>query len=138
MPLSLTVRECMSKSLVTFREDTTIRQAMDKMLEYKISGAPVVDSNQNVLGMFSESDALRAILKMVYHEDDGVQLVKEFMRSPVDTVHEDTGLVDVASIFIRDGRRRLPVVNDNGLLVGQVSRRDILQQVKNFEERPRS
>lgn len=135
MLLSIVVRECMVTSIVTFRKETPIYEALEKILEYKISGAPVIDENQQMLGMFSESDALRAILKMVYHEEEVAYSVGDFMAHPVDTVHEDTGLVDVASMFIKDGRRRLPVVNDEGVLVGQVSRSDILRTVKEFHGR---
>ena len=70
MLLKIVVRECMVTSLVTFRKETPIYEALDKILEYKISGAPVIDENQHMVGMFSESDALRAILKMVYHEEE--------------------------------------------------------------------
>lgn len=129
----ITVRKCMVTTLVTFKKDTPIYEALDKILEYKFSGAPVVNEKQELLGMFSESDALRAILKLVYHEEEAEYSVGDFMSGPVDTVHEDTGLVDVATKFIRDGRRRLPVLNDEGVLVGQVSRRDILQAVRDFQ-----
>lgn len=129
----LTVRDCMVTTIVTFREETPIYEALDKILEYKFSGAPVVNEKKEILGMFSECDALRAILKLVYHEEQIEYQVKDFMTAPVDCVHEDTGLVDVASKFIKDGRRRLPVINDEDIVIGQLSRRDVLQAVRDFQ-----
>lgn len=133
MLLSIVVRQCMQTSVVSFRPETPVYEALDKILEYKISGGPVINDQKEILGMFSESDALRAILKMAYHEEEMSYAVGDFMCSPVDTVHENTGLVDVASLFIKDGRRRLPVVNEDNILVGQVSRRDILRAVREFQ-----
>lgn len=129
---SITVKSCMATSVVTFKPSDTVYDALDQILEYKFSGAPVVNEKNELLGMFSESDCLRAILKMTYHEEEAELLVSDFMAKTIDSIHEETGLVDVASKFIKDGRRRLPVVNDEGLLVGQVSRRDILRAVRNY------
>jgi len=125
----------MVTNLVTFKVNDSVYDALQHMLEYKFSGAPVVNANKQLVGMFSESDCLKAILKMTYHEEEVNLLVGDFMCTRVDTVHESTGLVDVANLFIREGRRRLPVVNDEGQLVGQLSRRDVLKAVQVFHTR---
>ena len=134
MVLKLAVSECMRTSLVTFKPETPIYEAMDKFIEYGISGGPVLNEKKEVLGVFSESDALKAILKMAYHEEEVAFVVKDFMTREVDVIHEDYNLVDVASKFIYMGRRRFPVINDDRILVGQVSRRDILEKVRGFQQ----
>ncbi len=133
MVLKISVKECMRTSLVTFKLDTPVYEAIDKFIEYKISGGPVINEHNEVLGIFSESDALKAILKMAYHEEEVSFVVGDFMTQEVDTVHENDGLVDIASKFIQMGRRRFPVINDDRVLVGQVSRRDILEVVQNYQ-----
>tara|TARA_Y100001956_G_C4102162_1_gene178179 strand:- start:217 stop:675 length:459 start_codon:yes stop_codon:yes gene_type:complete len=134
MVLKLAVSECMRTSLVTFKPDTPILEAMDKFIEYGISGGPVLNDKKEVIGVISESDALKAVLKMAYHEQEMAYVVKDFMTRDVDVIHEDDNLIDVASKFIYMGRRRFPVINDDQVLVGQVSRRDILEKVRAFRQ----
>ena len=48
------------------------------------------------------------------------------MSTDLITVHEDTHLMQIADIFLHHSIRRLPVVSTSGVLVGQISRRDLL------------
>lgn len=57
--------------------------------------------------------------------------VGDFMTTNVDTVTANTDIIAVAEQFIHRGRRRIPVVED-GKLIGQVSRKDILRAVNDF------
>ena len=50
------------------------------------------------------------------------------------TVESDTDIYSASEIFVRDGRRRLPVL-ENGRLVGQISRRDVLRAIRDWEDR---
>jgi len=59
----LKIREIMTPDPVTIREDATIREAAQKMIDYKISGLPVVDKDGNLVGMITESDIFRLVVK---------------------------------------------------------------------------
>ena len=59
---SIKVRDYMTHHLLTFRSDTDLFLAIDRLLEHRISGAPVVYSQGHLIGMISDSDCLRGIL----------------------------------------------------------------------------
>jgi len=119
------VKDYMSASLVTLSPTTAILEAARRLVEKRISGAPVVDQQGNLVGLLSEKDCMRIALQAGYHSE-AAGTVAEYMNSVVKTVDADTNIVDVAMMFIEDDYRRYPVIKD-GRLVGQISRRDVLR-----------
>lgn len=130
---SVKVEDYMATGLVSFRPETDLFEAINDLLNYKISGAPVTTESGDLVGIISEVDCLKAILTLTYHEEEFGGQVKDCMTTGVETVGYDEDIVDVAKIFIEQGRRRLPVVKD-GKLVGQISRSDILRAVEVFAQ----
>ncbi|SDT95168.1 CBS domain-containing protein [Halopseudomonas salegens] len=129
---SVKVRDYMTIDLVTFKADMDLFRAIDVLLAHRISGAPVVDDEGHLLGLLSESDCLRGILSGSYHEEAG-GTVASVMTVVVENIDADADIIKAAEHFIHKGRRRLPVM-DEGLLVGQISRRDVLRAVKAYNE----
>jgi CBS domain-containing protein len=115
-------RDVMTKSLVTLGPNTTAQNAIEELLKHKISGAPVVDLDGELVGIVSEYQ----LLAVIYDEEFKNQPIKELMTNEVLTVEEDTLLTEIANLFIVHRIRRLPVLRD-GELVGQISRRDIIR-----------
>ena len=128
---SVKVSDYMTSNPTTFQEDTDLFDAIRMFSEHPFSGAPVVDKNGKLIGIMSEVDCLRGILDKTYHEEEVGGTVGEFMTRSVDTIDANTDIIAVAEQFISRGRRRIPVVDD-GVLVGQVSRKDILRAVNDF------
>lgn len=122
------VKDIMAKKLVTFQPDMHVRAAIESLLKHKISGAPVVDENGTLIGVLSEIDCMPTIIQDLYYSDSGGS-VGDFMSTELTTVNSEMGLVDLAEIFQKKHFRRFPVV-DNGILVGQVSRRDVLKAIQ--------
>ena len=122
------VKDIMAKRLVTFQPDMHVRAAIESLLKHKISGAPVVDENGTLIGVLSEIDCMPTIIQDLYYSDSGGS-VGDFMSTELTTVNSEMGLVDLAEFFQKKHFRRLPVV-DNGILVGQVSRRDVLKAIQ--------
>jgi len=127
---SVTARDYMATYLVTFKTDTDVLEAVNSLLQYRISGAPVVDEQNHMLGIISEKDCLKAVLSAAYHDDLGAT-VGELMTKHVETVDADISILDVAELFLKTNIRRYPVLHE-GRLVGQISRRDILRAFVRF------
>ncbi|MED5239317.1 MAG: CBS domain-containing protein [Pseudomonadota bacterium] len=127
---SMLVADYMSRRVITLSPEQSVHDAISVLLEHKISGAPVVDENGQLKGMFSESDCLKGALEASYHGTE-IGPVSEYMTLDLQTVTGQTSILDAAEIFLADHRRRLPVV-DEGKLVGQISRRDLLRAMDDF------
>ena len=123
-----TARDYMSTDLVMFTPGMDIHRAMKVLLARQISGAPVVDSQGNVVGILSEKDCLKVAFSTSYHQEWGGR-VAEYMNHNVQTIEADTDIVAVAEIFLKSPYGRFPVVQYNRL-VGLISRRDILRALE--------
>ncbi|WAJ38840.1 CBS domain-containing protein [Pseudomonas sp. GOM7] len=129
---SIKVRDYMTRRLVTFRSDTDLFTAINRLLEHRISGAPVVDTQGHLIGMLSEGDCLRGILSGAYYEGTG-GCVSAYMTTDVEAIGPDVDVIELSERFLNGRHGRLPVVED-GRLVGQVSRHDVLRAVKEFAQ----
>jgi len=125
---SVTVKDYMATGLVTLTPGMGVMEAVQKFLDYRISGAPVVDERGNMIGMLSEKDCLKVVLNAAYHEEMG-GTVSDFMMKDVVTIDASTGIVEVAEMFIKSSFRRYPVISDDKL-IGQISRRDVLKALE--------
>ncbi|MCH7989840.1 MAG: CBS domain-containing protein [Planctomycetes bacterium] len=121
----IVAKEIMATKLVTLSPEMDVFDAIGLLLKHRISGAPVIDSDWNLLGIFSEKDSMRVLLEAAYDQIPTTQLFA-FMDTDVRTINEETDLLTIAQIFRTTPYRRLPVLRDDKL-VGQVSRRDVLQ-----------
>lgn len=129
---SIKVRDYMTRHLVTFRSDTDLFTAINRLLEHRISGAPVIDSQGHLIGMLSEGDCLRGILSGAYYEGAG-GCVSAYMTTDVETIGPDVDIIALSERFLSGRRGRLPVI-EGGRLIGQVSRHDALRAVKEFAQ----
>lgn len=119
----------MATQLITFTPEMDIRDAMKAILKNKISGAPVLNSRGDLVGILSEKDCIKVIVDGIYNERPGGKgTVEEFMTRKLITIEAHKTIVDAALVFTTTPIRRLPVVK-NGKLVGQISRRDILTAI---------
>ncbi|MGB2171270.1 MAG: CBS domain-containing protein [Flavobacteriaceae bacterium] len=129
---NLLVRDIMTKNIVCFNEDQTIHDVMDALIKNRISGGPVVNKNNQLIGIISEGDCMKEISDSRYFNMPILdKSVGYFMTKDVQTLPATMSLFDAASMFHKTGRRRFPVL-DNGNLVGQVSRKDIVIAAANL------
>lgn len=119
-------RDFMTTRLTTLRPDMDVFHAIEILLKSKISGAPVVDENRNLLGVFSEASSMKVLTDAAY-EGLPTNRVHAFMDSDPVTITPDTQLFSIIQSMINNNRRRLPVL-DGSRLVGQISRRDIMRE----------
>jgi len=119
------VDDYMAKTLTTFLPSGNIHAASKTLLDKRISGAPVVDETGNLVGVLSTKDCLKVVYNASYHQDWGGR-VDEYMNSEVRSIESGTDIIAAADLFVQSTYRRFPVL-DNGRMVGQISRHDILR-----------
>jgi len=121
----LTARDFMTKRLVTLPPEMDVMRAVQLLLKNRISGAPVVDADGLLVGVFSEKCAMQVLLDAAYEQLPSNQ-IRLFMDTKPQTIKPDTQLLSIAQFFLLTPYRRLPVL-ESGRLLGQVSRRDVMR-----------
>ena len=121
----------MAKDLITFTADTEIIKVIDTLLEKRISGAPVLNDKNEIIGVIDDKDCLHTLVDSVYHNAPvRHKKVSSYMTNVYKTISIDADIVDAANEFLKSTYKRLLVVDHNGKLKGQISRRDILRAIK--------
>lgn len=126
----------MTTSLLTFRASQTILTAIQALLKHGVSGAPVVDEAGELVGILSELDCLRMLASDEFYLEEQEQgaLVEHYMTRGGRTIAPDLGIYGITHYFLTSPIRRLPVV-ENNLLIGQVSRRDVLRGMEEMSKK---
>ncbi|MCC7550786.1 MAG: CBS domain-containing protein [Methanobacterium sp.] len=149
------IQEAMEKNVIKFQVDDRIIDVAGSLRENKISGAPVVDKEGQLVGIISEGDIMRLIevhsphinlilpapldlielpVRMKYEMDEIAEdmnkaaslLIGEIMTKKVVTIKQDDDIVDAAQLMDTHDIKRLPVVDAEGKLVGIITRGDII------------
>lgn len=127
------VKEYMTKNLITFKEDAEINDVIKTLLEKRITGAPVLNDKGELVGLIDDKDCLNVLFGSAYYNHPvGRETVSHYMSNVMKSisVHED--IMAVANTFLHTPYKRLVVLDDDGKLVGQISRRDILRAIKDL------
>ncbi|MFT5523122.1 MAG: putative transcriptional regulator [Pirellulaceae bacterium] len=119
-------KQFMARELVTLSPKADVFDAIDDLISRRVSGAPVVDSQGNFLGVFSEKTAMQVLIAAAYDRLPGTTVDSYMNTERERLIDEDVELMEVVRIFEETPYRRLPVVKKDRLL-GQVSRRDVLR-----------
>ena len=123
----ITIRDCMSTNMILFKKDQSVIEVVEQLIKHRISGGPVIDDHQHVIGIISEGDCIKQISESRYYnmpmEDTTIE---KYMSKEVDTISPDINLFDAAHKFLVSKRRRFPVV-ENNKIIGVVSQKDILR-----------
>jgi len=133
---SVEMKDYMLTDPVKVKADAQVYDAIHLLLVYKVSGLCVVDDAGHLVGVLSELDCLRAILSSVYNENPSAGTVGDYMTTEVISVRTTDNIVDVAADMLKHKHRRRPVIQDDGLLIGQVTCRQLLRAVKEFVSPP--
>ncbi|KAK7400768.1 hypothetical protein VNO78_12074 [Psophocarpus tetragonolobus] len=148
-----TVADFMTKKqdLHVVKTTTTVDEALEALVSYRISGLPVIDEDWNLVGVVSDYDLLAIdSISGVPQSDSNLfpavdstwktfneiqkllsktngQVVGDLMTPTPLVVHESTSLEEAARLILETKYRRLPVVDDNGKLVGLITRGNIVK-----------
>lgn len=140
------VRDIMETQVITLSPNTTYEEAARVLYENNISGAPVVDENNQTVGMISEKDLFKVLYpfyKSFYEHPEFYadnesreskakeirgKKIEIFMSKDIATVTPDTPILTAGAVMLARGIHRLPVVEE-GKIVGIISRKSIYRAI---------
>lgn len=142
----LLARDIMRRPVISVRPEATLKEVANLMYKHRISGMPVVDEQNRVVGEISERELLAAAIPdyaqrsaskpaalgtdpfeaLLKREND--ILAGELMTQPEVMVDEDKGVIELAALMLQRNIRRVVVVS-GGELVGLIMRSDIVSRV---------
>lgn len=124
-----TIREIMSKIVVSVRPESTLMDAVKVLARHRISGAPVVSAQGEIVGFISDEN----LHDVLFDESVRNAPVSAFMTTDVHTLDAQDPLSTAAALLAMYGVRRLPVV-DKGRVVGVMTRRDLFTHMLRHPE----
>ncbi|MDC6404157.1 MULTISPECIES: CBS domain-containing protein [Maribacter] len=123
----LRVSDYMTRELITFDPDQAVEEVIEILIKNKISGGPVVNEGNELIGIISEGDCIKYICDSRYYNMPAdSNSVSHCMVKNVETIDGNMNIFDAAKKFLEAKRRRFPII-DKGKLVGQISQKDILK-----------
>ena len=123
----------MTCQLDIFSPEQKIHEAIKAIIKYRISNRPVIDESGKLVGIISEVDCMKEISDSCYFNLPILdKSVAHFMTKKVDTINANANIFDAAALFSKTSRRRFPVMRNN-LLVGQISRKDVVIAALNMK-----
>lgn len=147
----LLARDVMVKKVITINKNASVAELSELLIKNKISGVPVVDDSGKLVGIATEGDLIvrdadlhfpryfKLLDSIIYLESLNKfkrnlrkylgTKVEDVMTSKVKIVKEDAPVNVVANIMIRDNVNRVPVLDNDGNLVGIITRADIVKSM---------
>lgn len=145
----MVAKDIMEQNVYSVTKDVKVDKVIEILLKNKISGVPVVDRDNKVIGVVTEADLIEkekeprlpsyieVLGSIIYiegvkkYEDELKKMVatnvEEIMTTDVLTVHQEAEVEDIAKIMVEQKVNRVPVVDDKGSLVGIISRNDMIK-----------
>ena len=143
----LLAKDIMTKKVITISKDATLAELAKLLIKNKISGVPIVDEKEELVGIVTEADLIIkesnlpfplsfsfAFLESYesYTKSTKEYLetrVEEVMSTNVKTAREDMPISKVVNIMINNNINRLPILNNGGKLTGIITRADIIKSI---------
>ena len=117
MPQPITIKDCMRRKPVTINVSANLVEAIELIIEYKLTGLTVTDDDGNAVGILSELDCIRAVLTAIYNEGDPEHcLVRDVMSTDIVSCGPNENIVEVAQSMLETRHRRRPVIEDGKLV----------------------
>lgn len=138
---AMTVDRLMTRPVVVVRTEATLGEIANLLRRHRISGLPVVDDDDRLVGMVSESDLLRRLVREAMRKlfpdraptaaghptRATADTARALMSQPAISVSPGTSADEALRLMRRRAVRRLPVIDGRGRVVGIMSRTDLLE-----------
>lgn len=123
--LSILVKDHMQGNAHAVSVSANVKQVIEHLSRTNMTGVPVVDAAEQVVGFVSEQDCIKEMLNSAFFHQEPPS-VTHIMHSPVLTVSPEDSVLEVAETMIHNKPKNYPVVS-NGKLVGIINRKNVLQ-----------
>ncbi|MBF0330526.1 MAG: CBS domain-containing protein [Candidatus Omnitrophica bacterium] len=124
------ITDMMTRNVITVEPTTPVLDLISILVEKRITGIPVVDKNNDLVGIVSEYDVLHLLLD----GDAATKTAADVMTKNVISFEDTSTAIEVCEFFINNSsKRRVPIVHE-GKLVGLVSRADIVKLIKKIRK----
>jgi predicted transcriptional regulator len=124
------VGDIASRDVISFTMDCSVKDACKKLADNDIDGAPVIKDGK-VVGVFTLTDLVHAIA-----EDREKLTVGELMSTNVVIVNEDLKIANAIEVMLKKSISRLIVADNNQVLLGIVTRTDLINTITNLDQFP--
>lgn len=118
----LKARDIMSKKVLTISLDANLKDAIELLVANEISGLPVVDKQEKLVGIITEKD----LINFAFSGNLNNTKVSEAMSREVTSFSADTDIYAIAIAISQHNIRRVPIT-ESGKVVGIISRRDVIR-----------
>lgn len=125
--MNLTASDVMNGDVVTFQHDTSVREAFNIIANKNFSGAPVVNDDDELIGVVTEKDLL-ATVSLAFSTQGQYDQQIPYIQDVV-AINADMSIDALRGFFVEFGFKRFPVVDENRKVIGIVSRRDLVRLV---------
>ncbi len=126
-----TITDIMKRNVTTVEEGTPIKEAIRTLVHHNFTGLPVVDTENQVIGIISEKDVLSLAIDINRHShtpEQNCMLVEDFMTKDPVTIEATESLITLCSCLMKNKFRRVPVVLNNKL-IGIITRKDVISYI---------
>lgn len=137
--MSVTVRDVMTTRVIALREDADYKEIVSVLRSFRVSACPVIDGADRLIGVVSEADLLykeadpdypAGMIRLEWRLGDegkaNAVTAGQLMTAPAVAIHPGTTVTEAARLMQEKAIKRLPVVGQDGRLVGIVTRSDVL------------
>jgi len=117
------IRSIMESDISTVHPETHIYVAMNLLVKEGLTGLPVVNVNDDLVGFLSEKEILSMLVST---EEAGTQTVRDYMIADVKSFCETDSAIDACEFFMQNSVHILPIIDEDGKYVGVLRRRDLI------------
>lgn len=132
------VKDFLTEEVIAFGLDFTLVDILKNFNKYRISSAPVVNDEWEVIGFLSEKDFIKCLSNNLFYDESQNCNVEAIMSKSVETANGDWDVFELVHLFLEKNLRSVPVVDSKNHLLGIVTRRDALKALEKlmdgFEE----
>ena len=122
---SILVSDFMDQNPHAIRDTATVHEVVDSLMKEQITGAPVVDAENHLIGFVSEQDCIKELLNDAFYGQESPS-VTSVMSKNVKTVEPNSSILTIAESMAKQPPSNFPVCEE-GKLVGLISRRLMLK-----------